>query len=294
MNLEKGADLWHQYLCFRPHLILPFGFDEIRLDGPRQECLEKFRLGYRLGYKGIHTPDQPNDLYRRILFRHEKSGIWYKWRSSSIGPGFAELTFAPATDALWNDPESWFVLNIDQMIEQLEAVPLVTSPKSIILPSSWWPPCEQNDLSPTSNVHALLQSLSYNEISFESVSWRELEEIIAELLRQRGLQVYLTPRTRDGGRDIVARGELLPGEPSTIAVEVKHKAVVGIADLQRSLYANRNFSALLFATSGRFSAGVIAEKQQESNRLRLILKNGTALLQWIEDYALQTRAGGFV
>ena len=66
------------------------------------------------------------------------------------------------------------------------------------------------------------------------------------------MEVSVTKRTRDGGRDIIARGELIPGEPSMLAVEVKQKAVVGIEDVQRALKANEDYPALLLATAGRF------------------------------------------
>lgn len=270
------VDIWWSYLCFRPHLVLPFGFDEIRFVDPFKEPTPTIK--YAAG----------SDYFRRVQLRHEATGAWYAFRGIYVDGNTARLTFAPTVSELWNNKESWVVLYLDQMIEQLEAVPVISAPKTIILPTHWWSPSQQHDLPLTSNVCALLQSLCDHRVSLNSISWRELEEIIGELLRKRGLQVYLTPRTRDGGRDIVARGELIPGEPSTIAIEVKHKSVVGLADIQRSLYANRNFPALLLATSGRFSAGVIAEKKQESNQLRLILKDGTALMQWINDYAFQT------
>jgi len=171
---------------------------------------------------------------------------------------------------------------------QVKAYSDQPEPRSIILPSLWFADKEGQEISAVTNVRALLKKLTDHQISLDSVTWRELEEIVAELLKSQGLQVHVTPRSHDGGRDIVARGELLPGEPATIAVEVKHKRVVGISDFERALYANRNFPALLFATSRRFSAGVISEKRQECARLRVILKDGVALGQWLSDYAFQT------
>jgi hypothetical protein len=98
------------------------------------------------------------------------------------------------------------------------------------------------------------------------------------------MEVSVTPRTRDGGRDILARGELIPGEPTVLAVEVKHKGLVGIDEVASRLYRNREFPAMLFATSGRFSAGVVREKRRPENFLRLLLKDGVGLGQWISEY----------
>jgi len=68
------------------------------------------------------------------------------------------------------------------------------------------------------------------------------------------------------------------------------KRVVGIQDLYNSLKANEDYPALLLATSGRFSAGVIQEKKRRRNELRLILKDWVALSQWIAMYgAKRTR-----
>jgi hypothetical protein len=111
-----------------------------------------------------------------------------------------------------------------------------------------------------------------------------LENIVAELLRDRGMEVALTSRAADGGRDVIARGELIPGEPTLLAVEVKHKPVVGLDDVRSRLYANRAFPALLFATSGRFTAGVVRERSQPDTHLRLFLKDGFALSQWVSTY----------
>lgn len=97
------------------------------------------------------------------------------------------------------------------------------------------------------------------------------------------MAISVTPRINDGGRDILARGELF-GEPLTIAVEVKQKRIVPVSDARAALYANRHLPVLMLATSGSFSAGVIKEKAREENRLRLLLKDGIALSQWIRSY----------
>ena len=57
-----------------------------------------------------------------------------------------------------------------------------------------------------------------------------------------------------------------------IAVEVKQKPIVGLHNVQRDLQANQDFPALMLATAGRFSAGVVNEKRCERNDFRLIRK----------------------
>jgi predicted Mrr-cat superfamily restriction endonuclease len=133
-------------------------------------------------------------------------------------------------------------------------------------------------------VEGILRSIYAERKTLNEITPRQLEEIVAELLRSQGMDIYVTPQTRDGGRDIIARGELVPGEPTILAVEVKHRKVVGMADLYGSLKANENFPALLLVTTGRFSGGVVNEKTKSENRLRLLLKDGVALSQWICAY----------
>jgi hypothetical protein len=90
-------------------------------------------------------------------------------------------------------------------------------------------------------------------------------------------------------RDIIARGELIPGlEPFEFAVEVKHQRVVDRPQVQLALKQNEGYPALLFVTSGRFTAGVYEEKLKPENRLRLRLMEGVALGKLIQDYFRRT------
>lgn len=157
--------------------------------------------------------------------------------------------------------------------------------RTLWLPSIWTPSF-QHDTQQflTQQVSGLLQEIYKEGKALSEIRPRQLEELIAELLRDQGMDIHITPETRDGGRDVIARGEFIPGEPMVLAVEVKQKPVVGIQDLYSSLKANEDYPALLLATSGRFSAGVIQEKKRRRNELRLILKDGVALSQWIAMY----------
>jgi len=105
-------------------------------------------------------------------------------------------------------------------------------------------------------TRAILEKLGQQRLSLRDLHWRVLEEIVAELLHDLGLRVAITERSNDGGRDVIAKGELVPGEPTVLAVEVKHRAVVRLDEVRAALWANRHFPALLFVTSGRFTGGV--------------------------------------
>lgn len=133
----------------------------------------------------------------------------------------------------------------------------------------------------TGSLAALLGRVRREGLDFASLHWRTFEELVASLLEEQGLRVTVTPERGDGGRDIIAAGELLPGVPVLLAVEVKHKRVVGLHDVRAALYANRAFPAIMIATSGRFSSGVLRERNLGENAYRLFLKDGVALRQWL-------------
>lgn len=106
----------------------------------------------------------------------------------------------------------------------------------------------------------------------------EFEDLVAELLFKAGLKVYKVRESPQGGRDLIARGTLIPDEePLEMAVEVKHRGVVDRPEVQLALYQNRAYPALVFVTSGRFTAGVFKEKLIGDNRHRLFLKDGVAV-----------------
>jgi restriction system protein len=180
----------------------------------------------------------------------------------------------------------------DNWLRKLNEAPPICGEKLISMPALWVPgrTCEEHMLG--ASARSILRELSQQKKCLQDLSWRDLEEIVAEMLRDLGLKVTVTKRSRDGGRDVIARGELIPGEPAVMAVEVKHMPVVPIRELRSALWANRHFPALLFATSGRFSAGVFREKIKDEAALRLYLKDGVALQQWLNLYAAKRQWKG--
>jgi len=102
------------------------------------------------------------------------------------------------------------------------------------------------------------------------------------------LEIYQTPRSRDGGRDIIAKGEMSPGNFVHMAVEVKQRKKVNMPDVSRALEANCHYPKIMIATTGQFSAGVIQEKQSDERFLRPELLDGIALSQLIRGYGNTT------
>lgn len=170
-------------------------------------------------------------------------------------------------------------------IKQLKNTQNMPTESMLSMPSLWLPSSSKGESLLHKSAKNILNEVFRNKVKLRDLHWRSLEEIVAEILKDLGLSVAVTKRSWDGGRDVIACGEIIPGEPTVLAVEVKQMPVVPISALREALWANRHFPALLFATAGRFSAGIFREKSSTDNFLRLYLKDGLALGQWIDMYA---------
>ena len=222
--------------------------------------------------------------------RRIDSGAWYyvmfpavparEHTTGTMADTSAKIIFVPSEATL--KPVSIQYTTIQSVLGTCRTG--VASSGTVIFPNLWRPPDQTPAIELVDTTKAILVALQQERISLDSLRWQQLEDVVAELLRGRGLTVDVTPRTADGGRDVIARGELIPGEPTVLAVEVKHKAVVTLPEARNALWANRDFPLTMIATSGRFSGGVVREKHRPEVYLRLLLKDGVALRQWFNEY----------
>jgi len=268
-----------------PELVFALGYEEVRYLAPPVDDSLVSASAKGLLEETLDEMLEPGSMERRIgeLFMggtqfRTPNGLW----RDLIGVVDALLPAEGPVGSGEEAMEEWLRLLVDAWSNRSNAVEgsnrLVTMP-SLSLPFT----------SAETMLHAgtrsVLQELSSGRIALADLHWRTLEELVAELLHDLGLQVTVTKRSNDGGRDVIARGELIPGEPMLLAVEVKQMAKVGVGEVREALWANRNFPALLFATAGRFTAGVFRERSAADSQMRLILKDGDALTQWINRYA---------
>ncbi len=146
----------------------------------------------------------------------------------------------------------------------------------------------QEKLILENSTRDILKSLQSEEKTIEDLHWKQLEEIVAEILRAQGMEIHLVRESPQGGRDILGRTKMsATGELLTIAVEVKHRSVVNRPDVELALQQNAHFPALMFVTSGVFSTGVIQEAKKPENRMRLLLRDGVAVRDLIRSYRLK-------
>lgn len=271
-----------------PHLLMPLGFDEfhaVSIDDDEQSERKICDLGFQ-----SLVEDGSLVFPYESFFRATDSGAWHwfegithyryeKEKSIDKGKPYYVHFIGPR--------KSHHFQTLNSLLSKLHGLKSNPDPNphTLLLPSVWTPKFQlEQNIELVSSIKEILKEMYLQKKELREIHWRQLEEIVAELLSSRGMEILITPRSKDGGRDIIARGELILGEPTTIAVEVKQKPVVGLFDVQRALRANEDFPSLLIATSGRFSAGVIQEKARERNRLRLFLKDEIALTQWIDLY----------
>ena len=162
--------------------------------------------------------------------------------------------------------------------------PLV-DPTTFVSPRLWTPYSQSTGKQLLQHSSLQLISAIQNEnVVLADLHWRQFEDIVAEVLRSLGMEIHCVRESPQGGRDIIARSQLVPNsEVVTIAIEVKHRDVVDRPLVQQALYQNRHFPALMFVTSGRFTSGVIREASKPENRLRLFLKDGIAMREMIHN-----------
>jgi hypothetical protein len=201
------------------------------------------------------------------------------------------MQFMTRTEAQQEEVNPSFCVSVEELLKELwKAIEHpISEEKRVWTPELWTVAAQKSSREALRLATSrLLRALRSETKSFDDLTWRQLEEVVAEVLRSCGLEVHVVRERPQGGRDIVARGELIPGQEPIdlvkLAVEVKHRALVGRPEVQAALWQNRNFPALLFATSGRFTAGVLAEKALPENRMRLFLKDGEGLGDMIRDH----------
>lgn len=135
-------------------------------------------------------------------------------------------------------------------------------------------------------IKHLIHDIYKDNKLFQEIHHRDFEEVMAELLQQKGYDVELTKRTRDGGHDIIALCTLQGNIPIKMLVECKrwtNKVNVDIIRSFKHIVSSRNANIGMIATTSFFTPD--AQKENLEHFLHLNLKDRNDLLQWIDEYA---------
>ncbi|GAF82786.1 unnamed protein product, partial [marine sediment metagenome] len=105
-----------------------------------------------------------------------------------------------------------------------------------------------------------------------TLSPNEFEDLVAQLYRKMGFKVTVTPRSRDAGVDVIARGWLPIGEQQLI-IQCKHypHGTVGTPEVQKLIGAwadHPEAHRAVLVTSGKFSDGAVKLAQRQRIDLR--------------------------
>jgi HJR/Mrr/RecB family endonuclease len=131
--------------------------------------------------------------------------------------------------------------------------------------------------------NTLLKRLKKAPTDVFNISPRQFEEVIAELLTGMGMDVELTPETRDGGKDILAYTKTELGQLLTLVETKQFRKThpVGVS-LVRSLFGtvvDHGASTGMLVTTSRFAKP--AKQFQERHKYHLSLKDYEDVVSWI-------------
>lgn len=155
---------------------------------------------------------------------------------------------------------------------------LFTNSGSLLLPSVKVELASVND--------ELLKFLAANPNKLHTLEPRRFEELIADIFRDFGYEVILTPRSRDGGHDIRAIRKDSVGMLLYL-IECKKYAPqrpVGV-DVVRGLYGvttAEGASCGIIATTSRFTRD--AEEFADKIRYKMSLRDFNHLVGWLKQY----------
>jgi hypothetical protein len=269
------------YLAVHPHLLLPVGFSEARIFFGRHPRAKAIYANYNI--------ERNDPGWYEVLLRHQHTGKWYilNWILDEYthGQSTLQLMFS-------NEEGHRYLVPAHNHVAALRSH---SAHRTISEHFFWFPPIFLREEHKVESVAAAtvasqaIATLQAGSISLYDISWMEFEDIIAELLTNAGFKILRTRRTHDGGRDLIASGELFPGQQAKLAIEITHRRVVGVDKLSMALYRNRYYPLLMLVTSGRFSSGVVQEARKPENSMRLVLRDGSSVREWIDAYGLKLR-----
>ena len=180
-----------------------------------------------------------------------------------------------------NDPEIIDIEEIESPIYLFPTQEIIVPDQRII-----------TDISAINNTIPQLIKLIQEDSSYiHRISPREFEEIIAEIFRDKGFDVEITKKTRDGGKDIIAIHKHELGIGTQYFIECKrhkptNKVGVGIVRQLYGVHTGRDGpNKSIIATTSTFTSGAIdfAENIVKSS-WEMDLKDINDVLMWVNKY----------
>ena len=105
-----------------------------------------------------------------------------------------------------------------------------------------------------------------------NLDWKDMQELVAGILRAMGYKTMISPSGPDRGKDIIASPDGLGLEDPKIVVEVKHRknSTMGAPEIRSLLGGLRPNDKSLYVSTGGFSKEARYEAERANNSLTLV------------------------
>ncbi|MEC3876694.1 restriction endonuclease [Chryseobacterium salviniae] len=145
-------------------------------------------------------------------------------------------------------------------------------------------------LDETTRIKQIIFEIYLNNEQLYKLHPREFEQLIAELLYNKGFEIELTKQTRDNGYDILAMKYINGFSPIKYLVECKkyaenRKIGVEIVRSFKEVLSTEQANKGLIVTTSYFSRDAI--KKQKETPLLLEYKDKNEVINWVNEYYIQ-------
>lgn len=132
--------------------------------------------------------------------------------------------------------------------------------------------------------HELTERMKREPEKIKDLHWREFEQLIAEIMEKRGFKTELTPRSNDGGVDVIAVEKNDLGSFMYLVqckrIDDTRSVGPGVVRKLFGVVSERDATRGIVATSSDFDPG--AKDTAEQYPYRMSLKNYRGIKEWLE------------
>lgn len=159
------------------------------------------------------------------------------------------------------------------------------------------PPLQEESHEATDDEVEVLQDTEQRAMDFlqdrlNKLSWDQMQELVAGLLRAMGYKTRISPAGPDRGKDIIASPDALGFVSPRIVTEVKHRrGTMGAPDVRAFVGGLRNHDNGLYVSTGGFTREARYEADRANHPLTLMDSTdlGKAIVENYDRMDLETR-----
>lgn len=141
------------------------------------------------------------------------------------------------------------------------------------------PRSEPDPITPSPERYTDIEEQALERIKdrLNALSWQDMQEMVAAILRAMGYRTIVSPPGSDRGRDIIASPDGLGLQHPRIAVEVKHrKGQMGAPDIRAFLGGRHSEDRGLYVSTGGFAREAYYEAERATTPTHLMTLDGLA------------------